>query len=667
MYRYIAAIWQPRDVTGLHAADCLQRLSTTQQRWSAAFDEPGILVVHARHNENAPDQYPLHRNSGVILGRLFDRRQEDYSRPIDIHFGESETRHLIATAGRHLIDHYWGSYLAILRDDSDDRLHIFRDPIGTLPCYHARHAGIDLFFSHLEDCLRIAPLPLAINQLHIAQWLLYSSVRTDATGLQAVMHLPRGERLTISYSQRSRSLMWDPTAFAGTPRFHEPATAARALRSTLQRTVDAWSSQYQRIALKLSGGLDSAILAACLAHAPSNPEIVYLNLANIDSARRTIYMPGADARMAVKLRAVAATGDERYYAKLVAQRWNKALVIRPRDVSMDLQRLRLPPMNVAPSLYFTVLEMDDAALELIASHGTAAFFSGQAGDSVLLATLQPLGAIDHVYRHGVTRELWQHITTSSLLSRESVWSVLGKSIKHGLLRRPYLQPIRILDRPTLLSRALLERLSDEEFDSGVARLARHSSLPPGKKNHVRGIASAYYNFVFAAGDQAEHIDPLNSQPLWELMLSIPTETLLMSGMNRGLARHAFAELLPAEIRKRQSKGTGTQFYQDVVRRNRHQLLERLESGLLVREGFLDRARLTTCLSAEEPSVMIAPGIILAYLSAEIWLQQVQSQHVPDRRPAAPAACANVNTVPPCRSRDLRTTAARNETSPGYGA
>ncbi|WP_116809329.1 asparagine synthase-related protein [Steroidobacter cummioxidans] len=662
MYRYIAAVWQPRAVAGLCAADCLQRLNTALRRWSVAFDEPGILVLHSRYNQSAPDKYPLHRDAGVIVGRLFDRRQEDYSRPADIRFGESETSNLIATAGQHLIDHYWGSYLAILRDGSSGRLHIFRDPIGTLPCYHARHAGIDLFFSHLEDCLQIAPLPLAINQLHIAQWLLYSSVRTDATGLQEVTHLPRGERLTISHAERSRTLIWDPIAFAGAPRFHEPAAAARAVRSTVQHTVDAWTSRYRRIALKLSGGLDSAILAGCLAHAPSDAELVYLNMANLDSERRTIYMPGVDARLAVKLRSVAASGDERYYAQLIAQRWHRALVIRPRNVSMDLQRLQLPPLGVAPSLYFSVLEMDDAALELIASHGTEAFFSGQAGDSVLLATLQPLGAIDHAYRYGVTGDLWQHITTSSALSKESVWSVLGKSIKHGLLRRPYLEPIRILDRPTLLSRDLIERLSDEDFDSGVARLARRSSLPPGKKNHVRGIASAYYNFVFAAGERAEHIDPLNSQPIWELMLSIPTETLLMNGMNRGLARHAFAELLPPAIRKRQSKGTGTQFYQDVVRRNRHQLLERLESGLLVREGLLDRARLTTCLSAEEPSVMIAPAIILAYLSAEIWLQQVKSQH-----PAARAVCANANIVPLCPDQDPRTTAARSETSPGYGA
>lgn len=668
MYRYIAAVWHARNVTGLRAQDSLQRLNTGTRCWTIACDEPGILALRVKRDGRAPDSYPLHRKCGVILGQLFDRRCDNYAHSPEIRFDESETSRLIGTAGQHLIDHYWGSYLAILRDAASDRLHIVRDPIGTLPCYHASLAGLDLFFSHLEDCLRMAPLPLAINRRHIAQWLLYSSVRTDTTGLENITHLPRGERLTISPSTRSRTLVWNPIAFAGTARFHEPAAAASALRDTVQHAVDAWASQYERITLKLSGGLDSAILAGCLAHTPSDPEVVYLNLAaTTDSSRQRSHLPGVDPRLAMKLRSVAASGDERYYAQLVAKLWNKPLVIRPRNLSMDLDRLRQVPLGVAPALYFTVMEQDDAALEMIASHGTQAFLSGQAGDSVLLATLQPLGAIDHAYTQGITRDLWRHIVASSALSKDSVWSVLGKAMKHGLLRRPYMEPIRILDRPSLLSRELLESLRDEDFDSGVARLARQSSLPPGKKNHVRGIASAYYNFVFDAGEHAGHIDPLNSQPIWELMLSIPTETLLMNGMNRGLARHAFAELLPAEIRRRQAKGTGTLFYQDLVRRNRHLLLQQLESGLLVGEGFLDRHQLTRCLTADEPSLVIAPGIILTYLAAEIWLQQLRSQHVPDRRPAARAACASGNIVPLCQDRDLHTTAARSETSPRYGA
>ena len=668
MYSFIAAIWPARSVAGLRGPECLQRLSTQARRWTSVFEAPGILVMQVKSDKHCWGSYPLQRKSGVVLGQLFDRRCHDYSQRPAIRFDESETRNVIDTAGQHLIDHYWGSYLTILRDHAAERVHVFRDPLGTLPCYHARHAGVDLFFSHLEDCLQLAPLSLAIDRHHLTKWLMFTGVHTDSTGLEHVTHLPRGERLTISPTATSRARIWDPTAFASAPGFHATEAAARALRSTVQNVVDAWSSRYQRIALKLSGGLDSAILAGCLARTPSAAEVVYLNLiATTEATTQTAHLPGIDPRMAMKLRSVAAHGDERHFAQLVANRWNRPLIMRARQLSMDLERLRHVPLSVAPALYFTVMELDDAALEMVATHGTQAFFSGQAGDAVLLSTLQPFGAIDHAFTRGLSKDLWRHIEASSALSKDSLWSVLGKTFKHGLLRRPYIEPIRILDRPTLLRRALVDALREEDFDSGAARLARLSSLPPGKKNHVRGVASAFDRFVFAAGEHAEHIDPLNSQPIWELMLAIPTETALMNGTNRGLARHAFADLLPEQIRRRQSKGTGTLFYQDLVRRNRHQLLQQLESGLLVREGFLDRERLTSCLTAEEPSMITPPGIILTYLAAEIWLQQVRSWSAHDRRPAAREACASGNIVPLWPDRNPHATAASNETSPGYDA
>lgn len=666
MYRYIAAVWHARGVAGLRAPDCLKRLNTGTHRWSVVFEKPGILAMHVERDRRTPSACPLHRKSGVILGQLFDRRRDEYSHSSEIRLDESETTRVIGTAGQHLIDHYWGSYLAILHDRVGDRVHVFRDPLGTLPCYHVRHDGIDLFFSHLEDCLRVVPLPLAVDRQHLTRWLFSTSVRNDATGLDNVTQLPRGERLTISSSARSRTRIWDPTTFAAAQRLYEPDEAARAVRSTVQRTVNAWASRYERITLNLSGGLDSSIIAGCLAHSPCAAQVSYLNNAAVDSAYRTSHAPGVDPRLAVKMRSLAANGDERYYAQLVAQRWNRPLVIRPRNPAMDLDRLRQVPLGVAPSMYFTVMELDDAGLEMIASHGTEAFFSGQAGDAVLLTTLQPFGALDHAYTNGVTRDLWGHIVASSALSRDSIWSVLGKTIKHGLRRRPYVEPIGILDRPSLLAKQLRDSLRAADFDSGVAHLARRSSLPPGKKNHVCGIASAYYNFIFNAGQQADHIDPLNSQPIWELTLGIPTETLLMDGMNRGLARHAFADLLPAEIRRRQSKGTGTLFYQDLVRRNRHRLLEQLESGLLVREGFLDRHKLSSCLTADEPSLTIPPSIVLTYLSAEIWFQQVQD-HALDQRLSARAAYASANIVPLCPDRGPHGTAARSETSPDCGA
>jgi asparagine synthase (glutamine-hydrolysing) len=178
-----------------------------------------------------------------------------------------------------------------------------------------------------------------------------------------------------------------------------------------------------------------------------------------------------------------------------------------------------------------------------------------------------------------------------------------------------------MDWPTLLNPELARTLRQEELDSSLARLAASTPLPPGKRNHIQGVVCAYYDYVFRAGNGADHVDPLNSQPVWELMLQIPTYTALTGGVSRGLARQAFADVLPAEIRKRQSKGTGTPFYQHVLRRNRSYLRERLVDGLLVSQGFLDRRKLMDCLAMDEPAMVLPATTLLGYLAAEIWLQR----------------------------------------------
>ena len=289
---------------------------------------------------------------------------------------------------------------------------------------------------------------------------------------------------------------------------------------------------------------------------------------------------------------------------------------------MDLRRLWNTPLTLRPTLYFTAMEVDDAEQELVRTQGTEAFFSGQAGDSVFLATSQPLPALDFAFLHGLRPGIWQHMQDTARLSRESLWTVLGKTVRHGLLRRPYVSPVSLLQLPTLLRSELAETLTDADFASPLTSLDSHSRLPPGKQNHVAGIAGpAYYDFVFGSGAHADHVDPLASQPVWELMLQIPTYTVLTGGVSRGLARTAFADILPAEIRKRQAKGVGGPFYQQVVRRNLDHLRENLLDGELVAQGYLDRHRLDACLSAQEPSMIIPAPIMLSYLAAEIWLQR----------------------------------------------
>lgn len=624
MHRYLAILWDCVNLESVQAFQSLKLNSATRPaEWTIALEAPGTFVMHTGSRRGLAQAYPLKDGKGVVLGRIFDRRQSEYAAAPRVTLDADETRKIVGSAGQHLVDRYWGAYVAFVRDETTSSHHVWRDPIGSVPCYHTRFKGVEIFFSHVEDCARLLPISFSVDRQYLIRWLIYFALTARETGLENVQSVPAAERLTFSHGHLTRSVLWDPVAIARRAHLEDVDKAASAVRSTVQDTVNAWASCYGNIAHGLSGGLDSSIVAGCLAHAPSHPRVSYLNVSiEMETQPERLHLPGVDERLAAKMRAIAGHGDERHFARLVADRWQTPMVERLRTLSMDLTRLWHTPLRVSPAMYFTSLDMDDAELELVRSHGVEAFFSGQAGDSVFLATQQPLPAIDYARLHGLKPGLWEHLVATSKLSKESLWAVLGKAIGHGILRRPYALPFAILKQPTLVNEALASGLTREDFESDLSRRASRSSLPPGKRNHVNGVAwSGYYDFVFDSGKHADHIHPLNSQPVWELLLQIPTYTLLTGGVSRGLVRKAFADFLPEEIRKRQVKGTGGPFYQYLVRRNREFLRERLLDGLLVQQGYLDRRKVQECLEAQEPSMAVYAISILNYLAAEIWLQQ----------------------------------------------
>lgn len=643
MYRHLALVWNPLNVAAARTLESCKTAAFKQPQWSAAHQGVGMLVLHMDASRGSAAAHILHRGEGVVLGTLFERNQTDYSAASLPRLDETQSRRMIDSGGQHLIDNYWGTYLAILHDAKAQRHYVLRDPTGTLRCYHLSYGGIEIFFSHIQDCVELLPaMNWSINRRHLANWMYLTVAPDDYTGLENVTRFPRGECLNISSTGVTRSVVWNPAAIAAAENFHRAEDAARELRSAVQNVVDAWASRYTRIVHRLSGGLDSSIVAGCLAHAASKPQLTFLNL-SLELARdqqQNLFLPGVDAHTLAKVRALTVHGDERVFARQVAQRWNIPMIERYRDLGMDLRRLDRAPPTVAPAMYFTTAEMDDAKLELIASHGAQSFFTGLSGDAVFLATMQPLAAIDYAYTHGLTRDLWRQITDSSVLSRDSLWSVLKKTVKHGLLHQRYTSPYLSMEQPTFLAPELTPNRRLRGVPDRLSQLAEQASLPPGKCNHVQGLAAAHYDYIFYSGDSSEDVDPLNAQPVWEVALRIPTHILLAGGISRGLARRAFSDLLPDEIRKRVAKGTGHYFYQQLVRRNRNYLRERLADGLLVQENYLDRSKLLACLALDDPAVVHPPATLLTYLAAEIWLQEwrgIANRNVTSRQQLQTAA------------------------------
>src|SRR5262245_35434003 len=169
MFSYIALSWNSADpAQAALAARMSAHLGEMSPRWLTALVAPGLEVCCRRARFGEKRVHVLADGSGVIVGTLFrvSRSANADPRERDLIDADASAR-IIATGGRQLIRDYWGNYIAFLRDNDRDRAWVLRAPAGALPCFHAAHRGINIYFSSVEDCMALGA-GVSINREYVA-------------------------------------------------------------------------------------------------------------------------------------------------------------------------------------------------------------------------------------------------------------------------------------------------------------------------------------------------------------------------------------------------------------------------------------------------------------------------------------------------------------------
>nr|UXE45428.1 hypothetical protein Hi04_10k_c4921_00005 [uncultured bacterium] len=625
MYRYMSLFWNPENADSVRSLRSVEMLTSSSSPWTVAFSDQGVLVLHTGIRRGSAEAYPLQDRYGVVLGTLFRQDCDDInnSNSQRLVFDQQETQRLSQTLGQHLLDRYWGRYVAVIRDPREGKYHLLRDPSGMLTCYYVRWNGVAIFFSHIADCITYIPLTLSVNKRQVAAHLLANLKPTRQTGLIGVEDVPGGERQIVERGAVTRTAMWHPAQFCYDAQWENEAQAANKLRTTVQGVVSAWASCHDSIIHCLSGGFDSSVVASCLAQAPTRPHVKCLNIFTGASDKdRPMAFPGISKRYAAKLHRVSSHGDERQFARLTALRCGYPLV----EVERHLSRYKLSnvwdaPIAVLPSRYIQNIDQDEAEDRLVSENRATAVLNGEAGDELFLTTFQSLGALDYAYLHGIGSRFVSELRNAAFLSRESIWLVLYEAVMHGLLRRPKPYYFDYLKSSHLMSDMLVAEITRQDIQHPWEAL--FGRLPPGKLSHVMGLACSglYYHQTFHRERNAVTLFPLSSQPIVEVCMRIPVYTLLSGGMTRGLARRAFSDILPPEITKRTVKGYTFSFAEQLVDENMDFIRESLIDGALVDNGILDRQKLIAYLVRGQPFRTVSATQVLIYVGAEAWIRQ----------------------------------------------
>lgn len=497
----------------------------------------------------------------------------------------------------------WGAYISILQDEKDHAVAVYRDPSGRIDCWRTEADGGDLLFSHLDDVAGLSRRPLRIDWDFLSFHLTQDYLHGEATGLVGVEEILPGQSVVYARGEVAKQMRWWPHEVAANV-FPTRFDAQLAIREAAERAIGAWAKTYERIVLDLSGGLDSSIVLGLLRGSAQHPYVLGLNKIS----------PGEE-------------GDERRYAALAAEMHHIPIAERtPSSLGLKLSGARLsraprPRPRMLPIGY------DEMGAEVGRAFDADAFFTGTGGDHLFFDHLPVVAAADVLDFSGAREPFLRTVGALARLSRSTVWQVFG-AVAQDLLG----QGRGLADLGPQQNRFLAPGVA------AAADLAKHVhpwaiqaalSAPPGKLKqivHLVELQNHYHRFGRA--EIFDEVHPLLSQPVMEACLRTPAFMFAADGLQRGLARQAFADLLPEAIRTRRSKGGSTPYMIAFWRSRLPEMRELLLDGRLVERGLLNRDIMSDALTPMAVTAGRDQQSIITCLTTELWVRDAEARLSP---------------------------------------
>jgi asparagine synthase (glutamine-hydrolysing) len=159
--------------------------------------------------------------------------------------------------GDDCVKHLLGDFAFAIWDDRRKRLFCARDHFGVKPFFYT-HTGNSFNFSSSLNELKVST---ELNEIAIGDYLLFGVNQDQSTTIfKEIQRLPPGHTLTIENNQFKIQRYWTPS-LPPEVRFRDPETYVERFSELLDSAV-ADRLGTGRVAISMSGGLDSTSLAA---------------------------------------------------------------------------------------------------------------------------------------------------------------------------------------------------------------------------------------------------------------------------------------------------------------------------------------------------------------------------------------------------------------------
>jgi asparagine synthase (glutamine-hydrolysing) len=531
---------------------------------TALRDAHGLALLHETSTllilgDPQLPRVALAGEAGLLIGYAFDRTTN--ARIVVPFPAQDEPADI-------LIDRIWGGYVALRTRNATPE--VLREPSGTVPSYHLEVDDVHIVTSRPDLLLTTGLLEPEIDWTILTQGLVYRDLKSARTPLRGVSEILPGVAARLFPTGLDIGCAWSPWTHVARGNPGMTMTDARQIvADRLDQCLTAWGSCATRGLTEISGGLDSAIVAAGIAR--SSAHITGLTYA-----------------------AIKGDPDETPYARAIAIHCGLALEVeQPSIDGVDIAATGAE-LLARPYARIFARPFDRAAQHVAQECDADMFFGGGGGDNVFSyqRTLSP--AIDRIRATGIGRGAWETMGDLAELGETSIWHIAARVARR--MRRPTAP----LWRPQA---GFLDAQAIADLPSPYGH--PWSNVPPkqlpGKVAHVAALMRAQ-NHVEGHGRQrmAPMINPLLSQPLMEACLTIPGWLWCSGGRNRAVARAAYADRLPASVIARQSKGTFDSFSARLFAANRDSIRTLLLEGVLAQHVTLDRSAIEAALATPLP-------------------------------------------------------------------
>jgi asparagine synthase (glutamine-hydrolysing) len=437
--------------------------------------------------------------------------------------------------GRGLPARLRGDFAIVIWDKEHGEGLIARDQLGVRGLYLHDASGTLFFASELHLLLELLPATPGPDRTGVAHWIAASARPGAATLYQGVRRLNPGSMLLLDRRGNREQAYWRP-------RFREPQEldrdqAMQQVRAALDTAVQRRLDGAGRVAVLMSGGLDSASVAALASELAPQQTSAYAGCfpehpmvdesALIAELRGKLALPGRDVRV--------------HAGGLVHSAIESATASR------------LPQLGWGD--FWTV-----PLLRAAAADGVQMTLGGDGGDELFGARAQLMADLlraGHPLRAtSLAREL---PGAGASPSRRAIARVLGSMLPDALPAALGDPSQRIALRrqlpPWLLAASARELLASERPSAWTAldgpRWWSHAAYGLTRGVEEIGIFEHQRLRARLAGVEARH--PLFDLDLMQLMLAQPPRLSFDPHLNRPLLRGAMQGLLPDSVRLRPGK------------------------------------------------------------------------------------------------------------------